>query len=86
MSKTFLFAAAVLGAAALAGCGQSGSAERGGEDMDSAIENATQGQTNSGDGMMERAGESVDQMTGHENRDAADALHDATDNNPSTQP
>ncbi|HVY83728.1 MAG TPA: hypothetical protein VG943_01235 [Caulobacterales bacterium] len=69
----------------LGGCGQS--AEKTGESMDNAVENATQGHRNTSDGAMERAGEAVDQAAGqHRQGDAGDALNDATDGNPSTKP
>jgi hypothetical protein len=35
---------------------------------------------------MEKAGESVDKMTGAKDKDAADAIHDATDGDPKTKP
>lgn len=63
-----------------------GSAEKSGENMDSAIEEATQGEENLGDGPMERAGESIDEATDNANDDGADALNDATDGNPNTNP
>ena len=51
-----------------------------GENMDSAIEEATQGQENLGDGALEQAGEGIDEATGNQqNNDAADAINDATD-------
>jgi hypothetical protein len=61
--------------------------EQAGENADSAIEEATQGHENLGDGPLERAGEAVDEAAGREtNNDPADVLNDATDGNPSTQP
>ncbi|WP_395646516.1 hypothetical protein [Terricaulis sp.] len=75
--------AAMLG---LAACGQGGSAEKAGENADSAIEEATQGQENLGDGPLERAGESVDEATGRTNDDPADAASDATDGRSGTNP
>ncbi len=84
--ETLLASVAVLGFAGLGGCSQEGSSEKAGEDMDSAIEEATQGEVNRGDGALENAGEAIDQATGRENDDAADAIHDATDDNPNTQP
>lgn len=69
----------------MAACGDS--AEEAGENMDSAIEEATQGEENLGDGPLEQAGESVDEATsGAQNDDPADALNDATDDNASTNP
>jgi hypothetical protein len=79
---TALAAAAMLG---LAACG--GSAEKAGENADSAIEEATQGEENLGDGALEQAGESIDEATGNQqNQDGADALNDATDGDESTNP
>jgi len=63
-------------------CGDGGSAEKTGENMDSAIEEATTGEENLGDGPLEQAGESVDNA----NDEAADAVNDATDGNPNTNP
>jgi hypothetical protein len=81
-----LIAASAVGVFALAAC-DNGSAERAGEDMDSAFEEATQGEENLGDGPMEQAGEAIDEATGNNNNhDAADALNDATDGDPSTDP
>ena len=75
-------AAAMLG---LAACGDS--AEEAGENMDSAIEEATQGEENLGDGAMEQAGEAIDDATGGERTDSpADAINDATDGDASTTP
>ena len=85
-SRTLLAAIAVFGFAGLAACSQEGSSEEAGEDMDSAIEEATQGEVNRGDGAFENAGEAIDQATGRESDDPADAIHDATDDNPKTQP
>ena len=79
MRKTLATAAFAITALSLAACGQ-GSAEKAGENMDSAIEEATQGHENLGDGPLEQAGEGVDNATGTERTgDAADAVHDATD-------
>jgi hypothetical protein len=75
------------GAAAIFGLAACGSAEKAGENADSAIEEATQGEENLGDGPLEQAGESVDEATGNDqNDDAADALNDATDGDSSTNP
>ena len=69
----------------LAAC--DGSAEKAGENMDSAIEEATQGEENLGDGALEQAGEGIDEAAGNEqNQDAADAISDATDGDASTNP
>lgn len=86
MLKSFAAAAFAAAALNLAACGQ-GSAEKTGENLDSAMENATQGHENLGDGPLEQAGENVDQAAGnHQNQDGADALSDATDGNPNTRP
>ena len=86
MLRTFAYTAAAASALALAACGEN-SAEQAGEKADSAIEEAAQGQENLGDGPLERAGESIDETTGNQqNQDAADALNDATDNSPQTNP
>jgi len=84
--RTLLAATAVLGLTGLGACSPEGSAEKTGEDMDSAIEEATQGEVNRGDGALENAGEAIDQATGRENDDPVDAVNDATDDNPNTQP
>ncbi len=83
MRKTFATAAIVAAALGLAAC--EGSAEKTGENLDSAIEEATQGEENLGDGPLERAGEDVDEATDNQRTDdGADALNDATDGNPRT--
>lgn len=84
MLRTIATATAAGMMLALAACGDS--AEEAGENMDSAIEEATQGEENLGDGPLERAGESIDEATGQTNADGADALSDATDGNPNTNP
>jgi hypothetical protein len=85
MLKTILIAASSLALVSVAGC--EGSAEKTGENMDSAVEEVTQGEENLGDGPFERAGESVDETTNNgANNDAADAVNDATDGNPATNP
>ena len=84
MIRTIALAAA--SALVLAACGEN-SAEKTGERADSAIEEAAQGHENLGDGPLERAGESIDETTGkQQNQDAADALNDATDDSPQTNP
>jgi hypothetical protein len=86
MLKSIGIAAAAAGALCLAACGQGG-AEKAGERADSAIENATQGHHNLGDGPLEQAGGAVDHATGTQRQgDAADAINDATDGNPNTRP
>lgn len=71
---------ALIATAALLGLAACGNAEKAGENADSAIEEATQGHENLGDGPLERAGESADRATGQQrDDDAADALNDATD-------
>jgi predicted outer membrane protein len=85
MMKPFLAAGAALALLGLAAC--DGSSEKTGENLDSAIEETTQGHENLGDGPLERAGENIDNAAGKSNNnDAADAVHDATDSNPSTHP
>ena len=85
MLRSVLLAGAATALLSLGACGQS--AEKTGENMDSSIENATQGHENLGDGPLERTGEAVDQATGHQaDNDPADAIHDATDGNPATKP
>lgn len=86
MLKTVLLAAAALTFAGLAACSPKGSAEKAGEDMDSAIEESTQGEVNRGDGALEKTGEAIDRATGQKNDDVVDAAHDATDNDPKTKP
>lgn len=85
-TKTLLAAVAALGLVSLGGCSQEGSSEKAGQDMDSAIEEATQGEINRGDGPLENAGEAIDRATGRENDDPVDAIHDATDDNPNRRP
>ena len=86
MLRSLLLSVAFAGVTTLGACGQ-GSAESAGEKMDNAVENATQGHENPGDGAMEQTGQAVDNATGTQrNDDAADAIHDATDGNPSTKP
>lgn len=85
MLRTIVTAAAVAATLGLAACGDS--AEEAGQNADSAIEEATQGEENLGDGPLERAGEGVDEATGNaQNGDAADALNDATDGSEGTNP
>jgi hypothetical protein len=85
MLKTIVTAAAAVAMLGLAAC--DGSAEKAGENADSAIEEATQGEENLGDGPLEQAGESVDEATSApQNDDPADALNDATDGDASTNP
>lgn len=86
MLKIIATAAAAAAMLSLAAC-DGGSAEKAGENMDSAIEEATQGQENLGDGALEQAGEGIDEATGNQqNTDAADAINDATDGDRSTNP
>lgn len=85
MLKTIVTAAAAVAMLSLAAC--DGSAEKAGENADFAIEEATQGHENLGDGPLEQAGEGVDEATGNQqNNDAADAVNDATDGNSNTNP
>jgi len=71
---------------ALAACSPKGSAEKTGENIDSAIEEGTQGSKNLSDGPVERAGESIDKATGKERTDLPDAAADAVDGNAKTKP
>lgn len=85
MLKAIVLGGAAVAVLGLAAC--DGSAEKAGENMDSAIEEATQGEENLGDGPLERAGESIDEGAGNaQNGDAADALNDATDGSAATNP
>jgi hypothetical protein len=85
MLRPIVMAAAAAAALGLAAC--DGSAEKSGENLDSAIEEATQGEENLGDGPLEQAGEGIDEATNNQqNNDAADAINDATDDNPGTNP
>lgn len=85
MRKIIVAAAAAAAMLGLAAC--EGSAEKAGENMDSAIEEATQGEENLGDGALERAGESIDNATGNERQgDLGDAVNDATDGDANTTP
>lgn len=83
MTRAILLAVAVV---ALGACSPKGSAEKTGENIDSAIEEGTQGSKNLGDGPVERAGESIDNATGKERTDLPDAAADAADGNAKTQP
>ncbi len=82
MSKTLLATLGILGFVALAACSEGGSFEQAGEEMDSSIEEATQGEVDRDDGLLEDAGEALDEVTGRESDDPIDAIHDATDDNP----
>jgi hypothetical protein len=84
MIRSIILAVAVasLGAA----CSPKGSAEKAGENIDSAIEEGTQGSKNLGDGPLEGAGESLDKATGNERTDLPDAAADAVDGKSSTKP
>lgn len=85
MLKIIATAAAAAAMLGLAAC--EGSAEKSGENLDSAIEEASQGEENLGDGAFERAGEAIDDATGNERTgDPADAINDATDDNAATTP
>ena len=77
----------IVTAAVIAALSACGNAEKAGENADSAIETATQGHENPGDGPLERAGEAADHATGSERQgDAADAVNDATDGDSRTKP
>jgi len=85
MLKIIATAAAAAAMLGLAACG--GSAEKTGENLDSSIETAANGEENLGDGPLEQAGEAVDEATGTERTDdGADSLNDATDGDASTNP
>ena len=87
MLKQLLIAGALGGLSLTAACSDGGSAEKAGENLDSAIEETTQGHENLGDGPAERAGEALDEATGNvNNTDPADAVSDATDGAPATTP
>lgn len=78
----FAIVVAVFGAA----CSPKEGAEKAGENLDSAIEETTQGSKNLGDGPLESAGESIDKATGNERQDLPDAASDAIDGKASTKP
>lgn len=81
-------ALAFAAAFALAACGEQ-SAEKAGENMDSAFEEATGGEENLDDGLMENTGEALD-AAGQDIEEAAKgaekAVDRATDGDPSTEP
>jgi len=81
--KTF---AICIGVAIVGLSGMSACSEKAGEKADSAIENATQGHKNLGDGPLEKVGEQVDKVTGKKDKDPVDAIHDAVDGDKSTKP
>ncbi len=86
MRKIIAAAAAAAFALGLAACGEGG-AEKAGENLDSAIEETTQGSENLNDGAFEQAGEGIDNATGTERQgDLGDAVNDATDGDPDTTP
>jgi len=87
MIKTLVAASCVFMLVGLGAC--KGSAEKTGENLDTAVENATQGHKNSGDGALEKTGESIDKATNNgqnKDKDPMDSLHDATDGDKSTKP
>ncbi|MEQ9504800.1 MAG: hypothetical protein RLO80_00915 [Hyphomonas sp.] len=79
MKKLTTLSVAVLGALALAACSPGESAEKQGEEMDSAIEEAVTGEVDRDDGLLENAGEAIDEVTGNENDDPVDAVGDAVE-------
>ena len=85
MLKALIAVGALTGFIGLAAC-EDGSAEKAGEKLDAAVDKATTGKEDKGDGAFEKAGEAVDKATGAKNNDAADALSDATDGDKSTKP
>ncbi len=85
MLKALFAATAAAALLSVAAC--EGGAEKAGENMDSAVENATTGEEKLSDGPLEKAGESVDRATGAERQgDTADAINDATDGDSRTRP
>ena len=76
----------VAAAVALSCFGLMACSEESGENLDSTVEQATQGQENPDDGPFERAGEAADSAAGRESNDIGDAVHDATDGDESTRP
>jgi hypothetical protein len=86
MNKSIVALYAALSIILLTACSREGSAEKTGESVDSAIENATQGEKSLGDGPVEKAGESVDKSTGQSDKDPIDGIGDAVDGNASTKP
>jgi hypothetical protein len=79
MLKSIFAAAAVASLVSLAACNDPNSAEEQGEAADTAMEQATTGETDMGDGPMENAGEVADEAAD----DAADAMPPA---DPATPP
>lgn len=67
----------LLGALALVACG--GSAEKQGEDMDSAAEETFTGEVKTDDGLLENTGEAIDEVTGSEKPDPVDPVSDAAE-------
>ncbi|GAM97638.1 hypothetical protein U91I_01265 [alpha proteobacterium U9-1i] len=82
--RKLMLAVSVAAVCALGACGDS--AEEAGENLDSQIEQTTTGEVNSSDGAFEQAGEAIDEASGKQNNDPADALSDATDGDRSTTP
>jgi hypothetical protein len=85
MLKALICVGALAGFAGLAAC-EDGSSEKAGEKLDAAVDKATTGKEDKGDGVFEKAGEAIDKATGAKNNDAADSLSDATDGDKSTKP
>ena len=85
MLKTLLCVGAVAAFVGVGACSE-GSSEKVGEKIDSALEKATKGEKDLKDGPFEKAGEQIDKVTGAKDKDAADSLSDATDNDKSTKP
>jgi hypothetical protein len=77
MRKSVIIAFIASGVFLLASCSKDTSAEKEGEKLDSAIEEATTGEIDRGDGPMENIGEAIDNVTGQQNDDPVDAIHDA---------
>lgn len=79
MKKLTTLGLVAFGGLVLAACGPGESAEKQGEKMDSAIEEATSGEVDHSDGVLENAGEAIDEVTGAENDDPVDAVGDAVE-------
>jgi hypothetical protein len=83
--KIMACAVAAAGLVGLAAC-EDDSAEKAGEEIDTALEKAADGKVDRSDGPFEKAGEAIDKATNSQNTDAADSLSDATDGNRQTKP
>lgn len=79
MQKLTILALAAIGGLALAACSPGESAEKKGEEMDSPVEEAVTGEVDTDAGLLENAGEAIDEVTGAGNDDPADAVGDAVE-------